>query len=119
MRLAILVSLLLGCPRSNPTEQVPNLDPQVPVLAPTLAEAEVWGCESDEDCAVTHFRDGSCCDQLCAATSAYNKSFIERLAAQREKLCANAVCPIASCMEGNVEHTAACIEGRCTYVAKP
>ena len=134
--MSVLLTLLLGCPHPE-TPEVPaapetpdvpetpdapdapmeNFDPTLPPLAGTLLEAEVWGCESSDDCAVTFYQDGSCCDELCSSTSAYNTSFIEVLQQQREAECANVVCPVASCMATDVTHTAACIEGRCTYVA--
>jgi hypothetical protein len=127
--LLLLAALAAGCPNKTP-QAPPDLghdgpavealrDQELPRLSDASDPEEVSGCQTAADCVVSCRVDGSCCDQLCACTNVYSRSFLERLETQRTAECPTARCPIASCMPPRGETVAECVENRCVAVFKP
>ena len=140
MRPVLFLVLLAACTKSpapigpapvdEDTEAVEEAtDAQLPLVAPpstridalleTTSDEEAKGCVEDADCQVTCLRDGSCCGQLCQCTNVYNSAFVAKLQAQREASCADAMCPVASCMAPTEQPVARCVESMCTVEMKP
>lgn len=99
------------------TIKPPKGDVVMPIANERTA-AELRGCQSDADCAITCRRDGDCCPELCACTSVYNKAFIAELE-QQQAHCDARKCPVARCEAPTHDLAAVCEAGVCAVRQTP
>jgi len=129
----VLALGLVGCPKPTPAPPPSPMDdqradgdlsptPVVPGVITALSAAQganPLACSTDADCAISSVRDGDCCNQLCQATNVYATDFLATLQAQHSRLCADVVCPVASCMPPTERWVATCEAGTCVATSLP
>lgn len=96
-------------------EAPPTDVPRLPhTFAPIGADSPTARtCHSDADCAVSCYRDGRCCKELCGCSQVYNQTYARKLAQAVAQSCSpDVVCPVARC-RGTPGGTAVCEEGQC------
>src|ERR1041384_403557 len=108
---ALLLLLVLSCAAAKPPPQ-----PDPPPVAPPApsVEADAGSCESDSGCALTYFREGNCCPQLCAprVVSARRAAELKEQGAQCDR-----PCPKAACMPPRFETVPVCVQNKCVAKA--
>lgn len=87
-------------------------------IAEGRSDAELRGCQTDADCAVTCRRDGHCCPDLCTCETVYNTAFIAQLDAAQAH-CDARKCPVARCAPPAYTVVPVCQRGLCAARKDP
>ena len=117
----VLVSVLAGCPTRKMVDdngEYGRLFPNTP-----LSEAP---CLEDQDCIVTHLKDGQCCpDPVYSASNLYTRDQFDRLIAHQAQICTESMATF-SCAEHPPPPThidsvfkGQCVEQRCVIKKVP
>jgi len=115
-----ILLIVSGCSFGQHVEndgEYPTLFPKTP-----LSEAP---CLEDQDCVVTHLKDGQCCpDPITEASNLYSKDQFEKLVSHQKVVC-NDKQDTYTCPEppkpGHIEYVyqGACVEQRCVKKKVP
>jgi hypothetical protein len=72
-------------------------------------------CQTDDDCALTNFRDGECCPMLCQprAVSKASAEAINKWSLTCEKPYHSERCPALTCAPPRFTPVPACVSGKC------
>jgi len=115
-----LITLLAGCPSSKVDDDgsYSRLFPKTP-----LSEAP---CLEDQDCIVTHLKDGSCCpDPVLGASNLYTRDQFAKLLVHQSEICpaseSSYTCPPPPPPPGHIDtvNKGQCVNQKCVLIKVP